>query len=442
MPRSTLAVIDEQGTAHDYGALAEKAEKAADAFRALGAGRFGFFQFGNRVESLALYLGCLQAGHVPLLLPEAIPPEQLDRLSSHYRPDWTLGPAGLVAAPVHEADRRPVPHPDLTLLLSTSGTTGSPRLVRLSAGALSANAESIAGYLGLQPGDRAMTTLPPSYSYGLSIIHSHLAAGAAIVLNNHALVERAFWDAMVEHGATSLAGVPQIYQVLERLHLERMELPALRTLTQAGGHLEDRLVRFFDETARRRGWRFFVMYGQTEAAPRMSYVPPERLADKIGSIGRAIPGGRLVLDPATGEIVYHGPNVMMGYAETRSDLARGDELGGILRTGDLGRQDDEGYFYIAGRIKRFIKLTGNRVSLDELEQSLKQSTAAPLAVSGADDLLRVWVEGSDYAVLAAVEASLRAQLGLHHSLYRILRVDRLPLLPSGKTDYAALMSSS
>jgi acyl-CoA synthetase (AMP-forming)/AMP-acid ligase II len=442
VPRSTLAVIDERGTAHSYGALAEQAERAADAFRAQGAGRFGFFQFGNRMESLAAYLGCLQAGLVPLLLPESLPPEQFDRLISHYRPDWTFGPAGLAATPFHESDRQPAPHPELTLLLSTSGTTGSPRLVRLPADAISANAESIVEYLGLTPDDRAMTTLPPSYSYGLSVIHSHLAAGAALVLNSHALVEREFWNAMVEHGATSLAGVPQIYQTLERLHLERMKLPALRTLTQAGGRLDDRLSRFFDETARRRGWRFFVMYGQTEAAPRMSYVPHDRLADKIGSIGRAIPGGRLELDPANGEIVYHGANVMMGYAETRSDLARADELGGVLRTGDLGRRDDEGYFYITGRIKRFIKLSGNRISLDEIERILKASVAAPLAASGSDDLLQVWVEGRDDAVLGTVEASLRAHLGVHHSLYRLRRVDRLPLLPSGKTDYAALVNAS
>jgi acyl-CoA synthetase (AMP-forming)/AMP-acid ligase II len=133
---------------------------------------------------------------------------------------------------------------------------------------------------------------------------------------------------------------------------------------------------------------------------------------------------------------------MMGYAETRSDLARADELGGVLRTGDLGRRDDEGYFYITGRIKRFIKLSGNRISLDEIERILKASVAAPLAASGSDDLLQVWVEGRDDAVLGTVEASLRAHLGVHHSLYRLRRVDRLPLLPSGKTDYAALVNAS
>jgi acyl-CoA synthetase (AMP-forming)/AMP-acid ligase II len=335
-----------------------------------------------------------------------------------------------------------VPHPELGLLLSTSGSTGSPRSVRLSYAALGANASSITQYLSLGPEERAITTLPAHYSYGLSVINSHLGAGASVVLTEHSVLRDEFWRLVREHAITSLAGVPYTYQLLHRTGFERRELPSLRTLTQAGGRLDDRLTRSFDELARRRGWRFFVMYGQTEAAPRMSFVPPDRLAEKIGAIGIPIPGGKLTLDGMTGEIVYLGPNVMMGYAQAPEDLERGDESRGVLHTGELGRVDEEGFFYLTGRLKRFVKLSGNRVGLDEVENMLQQELGVPVAVGGRDDELMAWVESCDEGMIAHASRLFRERYGLHHSLYRITRVDQLPLLASGKKDYASMLGSS
>lgn len=332
--------------------------------------------------------------------------------------------------------------PELALLLSTSGSTGSPKLVRLSYGNLQANAESIAQYLGLTNDERSLTVLPLHYSYGLSVINSHLHVGASLVLREISVLTPAFSESIRTHAVTSIAGVPYIYQMLWRTGFHKQNFPSLRTLTQAGGRLDDQLTTFFAQLAADRGWRFFSMYGQTEATARISYVPPHRLAEKVGSIGIAIPGGRLNIDPQNSELIYTGPNVMLGYASCRDDLALGDEQQGVLRTGDMARQDAEGFFYITGRLKRFVKLVGNRIGLDEVEHQLQHKWALPIMAAGRDERLVVWIEAADDAVIELVRQWLAEQFGIHHSLCRFKRVDRLPLLSSGKKDYSALLADT
>jgi len=226
--------------------------------------------------------------------------------------------------------------------------------------------------------------------------------------------------------------------MLLRTGFFRQELPALRTLTQAGGRLEKEVTRIVADYAQGSGRRFYVMYGQTEACPRISYVPPEQLASKIGSIGVPIPGGALEVDADSGELIYRGPNVMLGYAEQRGDLARGDECQGCLRTGDLGWVDEDGFFYITGRLKRFIKVGGNRIGLDEVEQSLQAVLQTPVAVAGKDDNLVIWLQGRKANLLDEARNFVRRQFGIHPAMTRLQLVEELPLLPSGKKDYGPL----
>lgn len=449
--RGAVALVDEAGRSISYSELHASVETAACALRERGQRCLGMLLATNRRASLVAYLACLRAGHIPLLLSPALPDALKCSLLASYRPRWVMGEedarevlagSGIPVRWLGEHGGDMQPHPDLGLLLSTSGSTGSARLVRLSCSALEANAASISQFLGLGTGERAITTLPPHYSYGLSVINSHLRAGACVVLNEHGVLEREFWTKVQASAPTSMAGVPSTYQMLHRVGLAGRDLPSLRTLTQAGGRLEDRLIRSFHALSQRRGWRFFVMYGQTEATARIGYVPPERLGDKIGAIGVAIPGGHLALDPATDEIIYRGHNVMMGYAACRADLARPDELHGILRTGELGRVDSEGFFYLTGRLKRFVKLAGNRVGLDEVETMLQDELEVPVAVGGCDDAMIVWLETTHQALLARAADLIRARYGFHHSLYRLVRLEQLPLLSSGKKDYAAMLEAS
>jgi len=222
--------------------------------------------------------------------------------------------------------------------------------------------------------------------------------------------------------------------MLRRLRFDPARYPTLRTLTQAGGRLRPELVEDFAGRMAAVGGKLFVMYGQTEATARMTVLPPERMADKPGSAGRAIPGGSLAI--ADGEVVYSGPNVMMGYAESAADLARGDDLGGVLRTGDLGRLDDEGFLFITGRLKRIGKVFGVRVNLDDVERELA-AHGAVAAVAG-DDKLHVFVEGADANAARSVRGELATFLDTHFTGLDVRGIDALPLLPTGKIDYRSL----
>jgi long-chain acyl-CoA synthetase len=327
------------------------------------------------------------------------------------------------------------------LLLNTSGSTGSPKLVRLSGDNLQANAVSIASYLNLNEGEKPITSLPMAYSYGLSVINSHLLAGAMLVLSEHGVLRREFWDSVDRYGCTSFAGVPYTYQMLLQTGLLQKRGATLRTLTQAGGGLAENHVRQMCALAGQRGFKFFVMYGQTEATARISYLPFEALATKIGSVGVAIPNGSLRVDAETSELIYTGPNVMLGYAECREDLSKGDELRGVLKTGDLARQDADGFFYVTGRMKRFLKMFGKRFNLDEVEQIMQGRLGFPTACFGRDDLLMVAIEaGSENT--AAVVIMLGETFGVPKNAVRVEALPDLPRTVRGKIDYQALAAQS
>ncbi|MEU6716286.1 AMP-binding protein [Nonomuraea sp. NPDC046802] len=386
----------------------------------------------NNLASVLRYLAAWRAGRAIALLDPDLPAGALADLSRRFRPAALLGFTHAVDGSPPARHEAPPPHPDLAVLLATSGSTGNPKLVRLSRQAVLANAHAIVEALSITPGEIAPTSLPLHYSYGLSVLNSHLAAGATVVLTEAGLLERSFWAHLDEHRCTSLAAVPYQYEMLRRLRFDRAEHPSLTTLTQAGGRLSPELVTQFSAQAD----RFFVMYGQTEATARIAVLPPDRLADKPGSAGQAVPGGRLsVVDD---EVVYHGPNVMMGYADDAADLALGDQLGGVLRTGDLGRLDSDGFLYLTGRLKRIAKIFGIRVNLDDVERLLRGSV--PIAATSGDDRVTVWAEGLDAAGCAGLARRLGSELRVHWSGFDVRAVERLPLLATGKVDYRALES--
>ncbi len=367
------------------------------------------------VESVVRLLGALTAGHpVALVGPQ-------ERQS---------------AAITAEYDGVRDVHPDLALLLSTSGSTGSPKLVRLTAAGLAANAESIAAYLGLTTADRAVTVLPLHYCYGLSVLTSHLAAGASVVLSDLSVADACFWDLVRRERVTGIAGVPYTFELLDSTGFAERDLPDLRYLTQAGGRMAPQTVRRHAELGARRGHDLVVMYGQTEATARMAYLPPHLAAERPTAIGVPIPGGDFRLDPVegaedgVGELVYTGPNVMMGYAECAADLARGPELS-ELRTGDLARQADDGLWEIVGRRDRLVKLYGLRLDLARLEAAVPQRTA----LVATDEALHAFVVDDDPAPVAQ---HLRQTTGLPPRAVRAHRLAELPTTERGKTDGAAL----
>ena len=337
----------------------------------------------NDLGTLVHYLGALAGGHVPIPVPA-------DRdhcaIVGMYDPDTVIDATGVQHRNPTSAHRL---HEDLALLLSTSGSTGSPKLVRLSRTNLVSNAAAIAEYLGIRETDRAATTLPMSYCYGLSVIHSHLLRGAGLILTDRSVVDDEFWTLFRQRRGTSFAGVPHTFDLLDRIGFGAMDLPHLRYVTQAGGRMPAERVRHFAALGQRRGWQLFVMYGATEATARMAYLPPESATSRPDSIGRPIPGGSLRIDArdgwpdGTGELVYRGPNVMMGYACQPGDLALGATLD-ELRTGDIARRCPDGLYEIIGRSSRFVKLYGLRIDLQRLETALAEHGVTALCTEDGD----------------------------------------------------------
>jgi len=337
---------------------------------------------------------------------------------------------------------------NLALMLTTSGSTGSPKIVRLSKKNLLSNARSIISYLHITDKERPVLGLPMNYAFGLSIVNSHLLSGATLLLTEHSFVEREFIDFAVSNGFTSYSGVPFAFETIRKLAIWKRPMPSLRTLTMAGGMPGKDLVRFFDDTLRSLGKKLYVMYGQAEATARISYLEPDMIPAKTGSIGKAIPGGELWLEDEEGEVVtspfvigelvYRGDNVCLGYAEKAEDLMRGDDNLGVLYTGDLGYRDADGFYFISGRKGRFVKLFGVRLSLDHIE-TLLQPLVGDCACVGDDSHISVYATGGEVDGDQVIEM-LSRRMKVPRKAFSITFVDRIPRSSSGKMLYANLIN--
>jgi len=428
-----IAVITADGEI-SYADLAARVATVADR---LGADRRLVLLVGaNTVDALVAYLAALAAGH-PVLLVPGDNPAAVSSLVATYDPDVVVRGSEIEDRRAGSAHAL---HPELALLLSTSGSTGSAKLVRLSHENLQANAESIARFLGINAEDRAATTLPMHYCYGLSVINSHVLRGATLLLTDRSVTDAEFWAHFRAGRGTSLAGVPYTFDLLDRVGFDRMSLPHLRYVTQAGGRLPAHRVRRYAELGRRNGWDFIVMYGQTEATARIAYLPPELAAEHPQCIGIPIPGGSLRLEPLpdwpepdTGELVYTGPNVMLGYAESASDLSLGRTVD-ELYTGDIARRTPDGLFEIIGRRSRFAKIFGLRIDLQRVEDALAQHGVDACCLGGDDRLTVVAAGGADSS---DVRRTAARACNLPVQAVRVHVVGELPRLPNGKPDYRA-----
>ena len=453
------AIIDEFGMQLSYRELENAGNRIAEA---VGRRCLVFSLCENTVGSIAGYVGFMHHGIVPLLLKAHLEQGLLDHLLEVYHPAYLWMPDNVEIACSNSTcelhifgyqllkmkwDVEYQLHPELGLLLTTSGSTGSPKLVRQSYENIRANAEAIAQYLELDETERPITTLPMNYTYGLSIINSHLLVGATLLVTDKGLMQREFWQFFKEQGATSFGGVPYTYEMLERLRFCRMNLPTLRTMTQAGGKLMPELHKKFAEFAAEKGMKFVVMYGQCEATARMGYLPADKAAERCGSMGIAIPGGtfRLVdvngetiTEPfLTGELVYEGPNVTLGYAECGADLAKGDERHGVLETGDMAQFDEDGFYYIVGRKKRFLKIYGNRVNLDEVDRLVKAAfPGKEFTCAGVDDHMYLFV--TDGEIADAVKSFVVSKTGLNPVAFKTVQISEIPKNDAGKTLYQEL----
>lgn len=419
----------------------------------------------HSVDMVAIYLECLRLGHAVILVDQRLSAERLCAVRDAFQPDavvdWAAEPATAarlstaeyrLAAPVGRAavlvrrSHSPGPPPrNLAVMLATSGSLGGFRFVCLTYENLASNARAVGQVLGLRPDDRGALCLPLSYSYGLSILNSHLASGGAVALLDGTPSSLAFWPRFDEARCTTFAGVPETYRILAGIGHQLAAHPALRLATQAGGRMPEPLVLSTATALADAGKELAVMYGQTEATARIACHRGADVLRSPGSVGTAIPGSQIwtagpdgtrCQDGEIGEIVLAGPGIMLGYARGRSDLLTlPPEPAATLRTGDLGCLRDS-MLYIAGRRGRLAKPLGVRVQLDDVEAEFAALGPAA-AVAGADEVVTVYVEGSARTYRPAYRAVLAAY-SLPPSAVRVAPVARIPRTLTGKIAYAQL----
>jgi len=424
-----------------YSKLLQRAKATSDR---LGTERsLVLLECHSNTDWLTAYLACLIGNHVVILIPSNNP-TMLSRLTKEFEPQFIVRCEDGVDIEkiTNEVNEM---HDDLCILLSTSGSTGSPKCVRLSKENLSSNATAIGQYLCITKDDKGVVNLPTNYSFGLSIVNSHLAKGATIVFNKYSMIEPEFWGICEKERVTSFAGVPHSYDLLSKMDYQKLIPSSVKYFTQAGGKLSKDKVIEFATFAEQAGSKFFVMYGQTEASPRISYLPPHLAKEYPESIGQAIPGGELeiqddhgnsVANGTTGELVYRGPNVMMGYALKAEDLKKGKDVSS-LKTGDLALKLPNGLISITGRKSRFIKVFGNRISLDQVETLCNDHGITSIA-TGIDEKLLVLT--TDDSSTEKLKSMLMSELKIPNQSIEIRYVSQFPTLNTGKIDYNSLKS--
>ncbi|MGA9211167.1 AMP-binding protein [Kaistella sp.] len=445
---SGIAFVDDQSNILTYGELVLFIKKNSD----LLPKRSLVFILGDNTTPVAsFFCACIENRWVPLLLNKDIDNSLLQVYLEKYKPQavFTSNKHHFEKEVLLEWDdyklydnqEDPIAlYDELSLLLPTSGSTGSPKLVRHSYHNLSFSAKSVSQFYNLLPTDVGLALLPLYYTMGLSIIMSHLQVGAKVVLTNYALTDRNFWNLLKEEKITVLTGVPYTFEVLFKMRFERVSLPSLRIITQGGGKLSENLWNALIAFSESKNVEFVATYGQTEGTARMAFLDSALAKSKQGSIGKSIPGGSFeVWDendlPLTnmevmGQLVYKGGNVTLGYAENNDDLLLGDVRHGILKTGDVVKRDDEGYLFIVGRMKRFLKIYGLRISLDETELLIKNKFNIECYAAGDDDLLKIYV--TDSTILSEIKPWLSNTINLFHQAIEVICIEEIKRNSSGK----------
>lgn len=348
----------------------------------------------NSYESILSYISILSYGSVPLLVNEDLNEVFFKRYLLKFLPDFVVTKRKNFSKKYKlvksinnlffyksKTKNKKKLFKDLAILLPTSGSTGSSKMVRISYKNLYSNTLDICNFLKIKKKDNAITTMPFSYTYGMSIINSHLMRGANIFVYSGSVIQKNFFDILKKFKITTFGGVPYIYKLLIKIGLERLKIKSLKYITHAGGALDSNSLLQLYRFCKQNNLEFISMYGASEATSRMSYLPFIDMKKKIGSIGKGLQNSFVIKDQSNkkiiepfkkGELVYEGDNVCLGYAHNWKDLALGDKNLSILMTGDEGFFDNEGFFYISGRKSRYIKLYGHRISLDEIEKSLNK----------------------------------------------------------------------
>lgn len=452
--KDSYAVIEDNGARYTYGEMLE----FGNYFKKLIPERtLIFILCRNTFATIAAHVACIDNKIVPLMISEKMDEKLKQGLIDRYQPKYIWMPqenesqydivserngyklicTGYDTYPVNE---------ELAMLLTTSGSTGSPKLVRHKYSNLDSNAKNVAAFFGFTKKDKALISLQLHYTMGLNVACSNLYAGATLMMTTYNILEKGYWDFFDYSGITNICGVPHSYEMLKRMKFFKKNHPSLKIIAEGGGKLTDELFKEIAEYAHNNGMKFFATFGTSETTARLAYLEPTKALEKIGSIGKAIPEGKLsliddagheIMDcEAEGELVYAGPNVTLGYALCKEDLLKGDERNGIYCTGDIARRDAEGYYFILGRKSRFLKLFGHRIGLDETEQIIKSEYQIECACTGNDKLMKIFITKQEFA--DKVKHFISEKTSIQISAFKVIVLNTFPKNEVGKIMYNKL----
>ena len=456
------ALVDDTGVTVRYEELADLQKQLTEG---AGAGELTMMLCENSIGALAGYAALINSGHPMMMLSAGLPADMRRQIMNTYRPGLVYAPQTLSSDYAHMQEIRkidnyvllktnyPEPYPmnpALGQMLTTSGSTGSVKFVRQTWENVLVNARIHADILDMTDAERTITALPMNYTYGLSIICASLLVGAVMIVTRHGVIDEEFWDLFENERVTAFHGVHNTYDMLHRLNLFCEDFPDLRLMTQAGGRLSPQMQLYFARYAGEYGKKFIVMYGQCEATAAISYLPAESALEKPGSVGICVPGGRIGLIDGDGnavtqahvpgEPVFYGKNVTLGYAVCGEDLIKGDDWHGELHTGDVAKKDEDGFLYITGRLKRFIKIAGHRISLDEIEGMIMNDIHIQCVCSGVDDHPVLFVLKDEDE--AAIRDYIRQKSSIIRPVLKVVKADFFPVNEAGKILYGAMLEQA
>ena len=421
----------------------------------------------NSIGSILAYISSVLNKDVPLFIDSEITKDHLSGLIERYKPKFIWVPNKnkflprlkkykkiftLLKYQLYKSKKNTNYKIDKNLcaLASTSGSTGNPKYVRQTYKNIKSNIKSIVNYLKINNKSVTITTLPMSYTFGQSIINTHLVMGGKIILNNHSILQKNFWELLRQNKISYLYGIPYTFELLDKLEFFKKKKDFLKCIAQAGGKLSNELQKKILNFSIKNKNKFFIMYGQAEATTRISYVELNRNPDKIGSIGKSIFNGKLYLLNSknkkvaqikkNGELIYKGPNVCSGYSKNYEDLNKKDEWKGLIYTGDLAQKDKDNFFYIVGRKKRFAKIYGKNINLDDIENRLSHKFKdLKIMVVSNDTFVFIFHNISKKNYIKKMQFFLKKNFSLNSSIYKFNYLKKIPKLKSGKKNYFEIL---
>jgi long-chain acyl-CoA synthetase len=443
-----IAVIEENGKKITYKQLIKDIEKINLFLKKKK--NLIFLLSDNSYKFIFSYYASLKNRSVVFLINNSLSLKKIDKLIKIYSPDYIFDTKNVILKDLKDYNNEKKINDlkifkinknkknrfdsNLAQLLSTSGSTGSPKLIKQSYDNIYINTKDIAEELKIVNKDVLITTMSPSYTYGLSQINTHISMGATIVLNNKTVFEKSFWEKIKKYKVTNFGGVPFFFELLMKIKFYNFDLKSIKYITQAGGKLNPEILNELLEKLTKDKIKFYSMYGQTEAGARISILNNKYSKKKIGSIGKPIGSYKLWIEDDNktivkssnkiGNLMCKGRNVMIGYASKKADLNQKQKTD-IIDTGDLAYKDKDGFFYITGRSSRIIKPFGLRINLVEMENFLRKKMSKNFICIGNDKKINIYFDDlnlkSEVKDLLAEEFNLKKNLIHIYSEKEILR---------------------